>query len=587
MKRHVQEPGIKRWYGPDLIDLQAEPMKAIDGLLKPYESCVLSGCEISGTTTKSIAPGLILFTWQNGSVKESVVAEFVGATGLASSFTRWLRLEEETITREYETGGAKPIAIYKKAILSASQPAEPFVIITQNGPQKTFRDAIQTANYRFVSDSEKSQWNAKLDASEVSGSASPNKVLRLNASSQFPASVIAQTSSLRFVTDAEKNTWNAKASTDVATTLANGLMSSIDKSKLNGIADNANNYSHPSTHPHTMITGLGTAATKNTGISAGNVLEVGGFGWGGLAPTRITTSLNNYVSGGFTAVEVTTGTNAPAPFVTVLTLPWDNTTGAAQIAATIGGSGLYFRGRSGSVWQGWNMIYHTGNFEDKSSEWNQAFSWGNHSQAGYLTSLPAHNHSAANITSGTLSDARLPATMSSKTFSGPITVGNSSFVAHLSFVRNGTNVIHANGGSTAAIGIITGNKAIATENFALFISHNNRVAINKSAALYDLDVSGNIRATGNVLADSDFRLKQNIMQIKDALSKVSSLKGVSFEWKKDGAKSIGLIAQDVQKIIPEAVKIADDGIMSVDYGILVGLLVEAIKELTLKLSYHE
>lgn len=59
--------------------------------------------------------------------------------------------------------------------------------------------------------------------------------------STHPASMITQDSSHRFVSDTEKSTWNAKAGTAVATTSANGLMSSSDKSKLNGIASGANN----------------------------------------------------------------------------------------------------------------------------------------------------------------------------------------------------------------------------------------------------------------------------------------------------------------------------------------------------------
>lgn len=69
-----------------------------------------------------------------------------------------------------------------------------------------------------------------------------------------PPSIIAQDASNRFTTDAEKAAWNAKASTAVATTSANGLMSSTDKTKLDGVATGANNYVHPSTHPATMIT---------------------------------------------------------------------------------------------------------------------------------------------------------------------------------------------------------------------------------------------------------------------------------------------------------------------------------------------
>ena len=68
-----------------------------------------------------------------------------------------------------------------------------------------------------------------------------------------PANIITQDSTHRFVTDTEKTTWNNKASTSVVTTSANGLMTSSDKSKLDGIATGANNYVHPTSHPASII----------------------------------------------------------------------------------------------------------------------------------------------------------------------------------------------------------------------------------------------------------------------------------------------------------------------------------------------
>ena len=68
-----------------------------------------------------------------------------------------------------------------------------------------------------------------------------------------PASMIAQDTTHRFVTDTEKTTWTGKASTAVATQAANGLLSAADKKKLDGITAGANNYTHPASHPATMI----------------------------------------------------------------------------------------------------------------------------------------------------------------------------------------------------------------------------------------------------------------------------------------------------------------------------------------------
>lgn len=63
--------------------------------------------------------------------------------------------------------------------------------------------------------------------------------------SSHPGSMITEDSTHRFATDAEKSAWNAKAGTTTATVSANGLMSNLDKSKLDGIEANANNYVHP------------------------------------------------------------------------------------------------------------------------------------------------------------------------------------------------------------------------------------------------------------------------------------------------------------------------------------------------------
>lgn len=90
---------------------------------------------------------------------------------------------------------------------------------------------------------------------------------------------------------------------------------------------------------------------------------------------------------------------------------------------------------------------------------------------------------------------------------------------------------------------------------------------------------GSIAASGNISAFSDARLKEDLTVIQDALSKVNSLTGYTYIRKDTHEKQTGLVAQDVQKILPEAV--TDDGrYLSIAYGNLVGLLVEAIKELT-------
>ena len=78
---------------------------------------------------------------------------------------------------------------------------------------------------------------------------------------------------------------------------------------------------------------------------------------------------------------------------------------------------------------------------------------------------------------------------------------------------------------------------------------------------------------------SDKNLKKNIKTINDSLSKVAQLRGVNFDWKKNSIKSMGVIAQEVEVIVPEVVSIDEGDQKSVNYGALVGLLIEAVKDL--------
>jgi hypothetical protein len=109
----------------------------------------------------------------------------------------------------------------------------------------------------------------------------------------------------------------------------------------------------------------------------------------------------------------------------------------------------------------------------------------------------------------------------------------------------------------------------------------------------DLHVDGDVVAYSTTVSDK--RLKENIQPIEDALSKVNQLKGCTFTYTADGKESAGLIAQDVEKVLPSAVsekelplKI-DDGekYKVLQYDQTIGLLVEAIKELSAKVELLE
>ena len=114
-----------------------------------------------------------------------------------------------------------------------------------------------------------------------------------------------------------------------------------------------------------------------------------------------------------------------------------------------------------------------------------------------------------------------------------------------------------------------------------------RVGIGDTTPSYKLDVDGTIRATGDVIAYSDKRVKENIKTIDNSLEKVNQLRGVEFNKIGEDKKSIGVIAQEIEKILPEVVREDDKGMKSVAYGNITGILIEAIKELTAKVERLE
>ncbi len=109
--------------------------------------------------------------------------------------------------------------------------------------------------------------------------------------------------------------------------------------------------------------------------------------------------------------------------------------------------------------------------------------------------------------------------------------------------------------------------------------------VNQNGTGYAGYFAGNVYTTGTYQG-SDVRWKRNIVPLEGALDKVLSLKGVAFEWKLEEypdngfreGKQIGLIAQEVEKVLPELVRTDRDGYKAVEYQKITAVLVEAIKE---------
>jgi len=111
------------------------------------------------------------------------------------------------------------------------------------------------------------------------------------------------------------------------------------------------------------------------------------------------------------------------------------------------------------------------------------------------------------------------------------------------------------------------------------ITGDGNVGIGTTSPSEKLHVIGKILASDNITAYSDARIKKNILTIENALEKVKKLRGVSYTRIDNEETNIGVIAQEVREVIPEVVSGSEETQYSIAYGNMVGLLIEAIKEL--------
>ena len=170
---------------------------------------------------------------------------------------------------------------------------------------------------------------------------------------------------------------------------------------------------------------------------------------------------------------------------------------------------------------------------------------------------------------------------------------SSGIVTATDFVGNLTGTASTASGATGDFSIAdkivhTGdtNTAIrfpAADTFAVETAGSERlritsiglVGIGTEIPSEKLDVNGNVKAI-DFNATSDQNLKDNIRTIEDPLAKVVQIRGVNFDWKETQKPSVGVIAQEVEKVFPELV--TDSGTKTVNYNGLIGLLIEVVKE---------
>lgn len=212
------------------------------------------------------------------------------------------------------------------------------------------------------------------------------------------------------------------------------------------------------------------------------------------------------------------------------------------------------------------------------------------------------NLNASNLTSGTVPDARFPATLPALNGSALTdlnatnlasgTVANARLDAQLQdvaglavtdgnfIVGDGSNFVAENGST------VRDSAGLGTANDVQF----NSFGVGTAASA----TTGQIRATDDITAfySSDASLKENVKNIENPLDKINQINGVTFDWTEDYIKQnggeddyfvrkndVGVIAQEVEKVLPQVVATRSDGIKAVKYDRIVALLIESIKEL--------
>lgn len=211
--------------------------------------------------------------------------------------------------------------------------------------------------------------------------------------------------------------------------------------------------------------------------------------------------------------------------------------------------------------------------------------------SGYITASGSITGSSGSCT-GNAATATRWATGRTISLTGDVTGTSAAFdgSAALSFAAT-----LANSGVTAgtylkvtvdAKGRVTGASAMTSGDVTGALGYT---PVNKAGDSFtgSISVSGSITATGDITAYSDARLKTDIQTITGALDRVRKLRGVTFSRRDTDNRGVGLIAQELALIVPEAVMTHEDGLLSVAYGNLVGVLIEAVKDLADKVERLE
>ncbi len=183
------------------------------------------------------------------------------------------------------------------------------------------------------------------------------------------------------------------------------------------------------------------------------------------------------------------------------------------------------------------------------------------------------NPSTGNLSSTTFTGAVVGDVTGNVSGSSGSCTGNAATATLATNATNATNATTA----TNATNVTVADESTDTTCFPLFTTSATGDQAPKSSTNLTFDASAGRLSATFLNSLSDEKLKKDISTIDNAVDKVMQLRGVDYTWKQSEEKSKGVIAQELQKILPELVSESDDR-LSVNYNGIIGVLIEAIKE---------
>ena len=322
-----------------------------------------------------------------------------------------------------------------------------------------------------------------------------------------------------------------------------------------------------------------TATTTNLYANVGVVttLIVPNTGYGGATGDGWFGSPVAYVNAGFTTTAVVTGwMGAPTGYINsgIITTLSGNASGAT------GGTLKYLNGQiGGSLWL-------SGSASGEGVYANAGIIT-NFGQSSKVTLIHCGDGAIGNpvgVVTAALFRSAIP------TGTAPITVVSTTVCTNLNadlldgrdstgFFRGATNVWQTTDDSQNRFYFTTNSTTIFGSPAGGYEFRGS-----SNTGIFTIDNTGNVSAGGEVTANSDERIKTNIKTIENALDKVTQLRGVEYDRTDIKKHQIGVIAQEVEKVLPDVVHTKEDGMKSVAYGNIVAVLIESIKELKGEIS---